>query len=83
MKTKYGYMACPDCSQRVTVKANANNTLSFTCDECDAAGYCKAGAGNRAAWEKKITKITPAEPPAPKPGEKKPEGEKKSGGMWE
>lgn len=66
MKTKYGHMACPDCGERVTVKANEHGTLSYTCDECDSASYCKKGAGNRAHWEKRITRA-PGAAPAPKP----------------
>lgn len=69
MKKKYGHMACPDCAARVVVKVNEHGTLSYTCDECDSAAYCKQGAGNRAAWEKKIAK---AGDPPPK-GEKKDE----------
>lgn len=77
MKTKYGKMSCPDCGAPVTVKVNEHDTISFNCDECDANAYCRKGAGNRASWDKRITR---APAPAPKPEDKKPAagGEKKS-----
>jgi predicted RNA-binding Zn-ribbon protein involved in translation (DUF1610 family) len=68
MKTKYGHMACPDCGATVVVKQNEHGTLSYNCNECDANAYCRKGAGNRAAWDNRITRT--AAPEKPKPGEK-------------
>jgi hypothetical protein len=67
-KRKYGHMACPDCGERVVVKINDNETLSYGCDECDSNGYCKKGEGRYPSWLKKITALAapaPAEPPPP------------------
>lgn len=60
MKKKYGYMACRDCGERVVVKINERETLSYTCDECGDSGYCQKDQTNRAHWEKRITGATPA-----------------------
>lgn len=70
MKTKYGYMSCPDCAadgvtSRVLVRVNEHQTLSFRCDECDASPYAKLGDARRAIWDKKIEHIAPAANPAP------------------
>ena len=66
MKTKYGYMACPDCATRVVVKINEHQTLSYRCDECDGYGYAKKGEGRYSKWDARITEKTtaPAAPPA-------------------
>jgi hypothetical protein len=61
-------MPCPDCSKRVVVKVNENETLTFTCPECDSTAYVKKGAGNYAAWISKIEKVAaPAPAPSPTP----------------
>lgn len=68
MKTKVGHMACVDCGHQVAVKENENGTLSFSCDECDAAMYAKKSATNNAIWRKRMTPIAtaaPAKPAAP------------------
>lgn len=68
MKTKFGYMTCPDCKERVAVKINdQNETLSYLCTECDSNGYCKKGEGRYDAWLQRITR-TAAPAPQPKPG---------------
>lgn len=71
-KKKHGHMPCPDCGEKVVVKINPESkTLSYSCDECDGTGYCKAGEGRYAIWTKKIVLIAPpggAHPPAPVPG---------------
>lgn len=83
MKTKYGYMNCPDChsdgkASRVLVRVNEHETLSFRCDECDAAPYAKKGDARRDMWERKIERLAPATPatpaadPVPVPKEKPP-----------
>ena len=60
MKTKFGHMACPDCSSQVVVKISDTETLSYRCDECDGNGYCKKGEGRYATWQGKITRAAPA-----------------------
>ena len=66
MKTKFGHMACPDCTARVVVKVSPTETLSYRCDECDGNGYSKKGEGRYSTWMQKITRV---DAPAP---EKKP-----------
>jgi len=48
-------MACETCGNVVTVKENENNTLSYRCDECDAAPYAKLGTLQHVHWVKKIS----------------------------
>ena len=72
MKTKFGHMACPDCGNRVVVKMNEHETLSYGCDECDGIGYSKKGEGRYAKWLSKITRTgksagDPPQAPAPAP----------------
>jgi hypothetical protein len=89
MKTKFGYMACPDCQARVVVKINeANGTLSYGCDECDGNGYCKKDAGRYPGWLKRITPVKPAPAAQPKSAkhehqESKPAAPGSSGGIGE
>jgi hypothetical protein len=82
-KSKYGHMVCHDCPEKVVVKVNEHGTLSYTCEECDAASYCKQGAGNRSAWEGRITKVA-GSAPAPKPDDKKTDDKKpaEKKGIW-
>jgi hypothetical protein len=61
-KTKYGYMKCPDCPERVVVKVNDNGTLSYGCDECESTAYARKGTPVYAAWDARITD-KPAAPP--------------------
>lgn len=76
-RTKFGHMACPDCSHQVVVRANERETLSYHCDECDSQGYARKDNGNYAAWLGRIKRApgaapdAPLKPPAEKPGEKK------------
>ena len=68
MKTKFGYMACPDCGERCVVKQNEHETLAYRCDECDGNGYARKGEGRYPTWLKKITRTAaPAAAPAVKP----------------
>lgn len=61
MKNKFGYMPCETCGERVMVKVNEKNTLSYGCDECDAAPYAKEGSGQHAHWVKKCAvEVKPA-----------------------
>lgn len=53
-KINKGKMACETCGNLVTVKENENNTLSYRCDECDAAPYAKLGTLQHVHWTKKI-----------------------------
>lgn len=56
-KVNIGKMACEThgCGNTVTVKENENKTLSYRCDECDAAPYAKEGTGQHKAWRSKLT----------------------------
>lgn len=67
-KSKFGYMACPDCGERVVVKVNERETLSYSCAECDGDGYRKKGQAAYAHWLKKITPAAPPPADPPKPG---------------
>jgi len=76
-KTNYGRMDCPDCGERVRVKVNERETLSYSCDECDSDGYRRKGTAAYAAWLKKITRdqappAPAAKEPAPAPAKKEP-----------
>lgn len=65
-KTNIGKMPCETCGNQVTVKANENGTLSYRCDECDAAPYAKFGTGQNEKWLKNLTervKIDAHKPP--------------------
>lgn len=76
MKTKFGYMQCPDCGERVVVKQNENETLAYRCDECDGNGYTRKGEGRYQSWIKKITRTAPVKPeakPEAKPAPGKPD----------
>jgi len=70
MKQKKGRMPCETCSNDVVVKVNELDTLSYRCDECDAAPYARKGTGQHAAWLRKMgvgAENTPAaEKPQPK-----------------
>lgn len=79
VKTKFGHMSCESCGDRVVVKINEQETLSYSCDECEGMGYARKGNLQRDLWLKKIERIAappapapaaspkPATPPAPKP----------------
>lgn len=66
-KINKGKMACETCGNVVTVKENENNTLSYRCDECDAAPYAKLGTLQHVHWTKKIgaNAAAPTEPQKP------------------
>ena len=75
MKTKFGHMPCRDCGVQVVVRANENETLSYSCDECGDAGYCRKGQENYATWLGRITRVAaPAKKPAADPLQKKAAG---------
>lgn len=63
-KRKFGHMTCPepDCGNRVVVKVNDRETLSYSCQECDAHDYCKRGESRYGGWLKRITKVSAPEP---------------------
>jgi hypothetical protein len=52
IKKKHGKMACETCCEPVTVKINERETLSYNCQECDAAPYAKKGTGQHAVKPK-------------------------------
>lgn len=56
MKIKVGRMVCETkgCGNEVVVKRNENGTLSYRCDECDAAPYARAGTGQHKAWSESL-----------------------------
>ena len=64
VKKKVGRMACETCGDTVTVKANERGTLSYSCQECDAAPYARAGTIQHGIWSRKMTGTTPETPPA-------------------
>lgn len=53
-KTKVGKMACESCGEPVIVKQNELETLSYRCDECDAAPYARVGTGQHKRWLEKV-----------------------------
>lgn len=83
VKKKHGKMNCETCGEPVTVKANERGTLSYNCQECDAAPYAKVGTGQHAAWVKKCAANAPepAPAPAPAPVEKQPKPAKQEAGL--
>ena len=62
MRTKFGHMQCRDCGKFVVVRANENETLSYSCDECGDAGYCKKGQDNYSTWLGRITRVAAPAP---------------------
>ncbi len=57
------------CGNEVVVKRNENGTLSYRCDECDAAPYARVGTGQYQAWSDELkleteTKQQPENKPA-------------------
>jgi DNA-directed RNA polymerase subunit M/transcription elongation factor TFIIS len=60
-KINIGKMACETCGNQVTVKQNENATLSYRCDECDAAPYAKTGTLQNLKWRERLTALTKAE----------------------
>lgn len=56
-KINIGKMVCETCSNAVTVKQNEHGTLSYRCDECDAAPYAKTGTLQNEHWRGKLTKL--------------------------
>jgi predicted RNA-binding Zn-ribbon protein involved in translation (DUF1610 family) len=65
LRKKYGYMKCPDCGARVTVKINDLETLVYACDDCDGTGYSRKGEGRYAGWLAKIERCALPPPPVP------------------
>lgn len=61
-KVNIGKMPCETCTNHVTVKQNENDTLSYRCDECDAAPYAKLGTIQHSLWRKKLTPLAKNEP---------------------
>jgi hypothetical protein len=57
-KVNLGKMPCETCGNTVTVKQNELGTLSYRCDECDAAPYAKAGTLQNQHWRTKLTSLT-------------------------
>lgn len=53
-KINIGKMPCETCGNQVTVKQNENATLSYRCDECDAAPYAKTGTLQNLKWREKL-----------------------------
>lgn len=89
-KQKFGYMKCRECGERVVVKRNENDTLSYRCDECDAVAYAKKTDAFHHRWMAAIEKVAaPAPSPAPAskgnpPPAPAPKPEKKKAGLpWE
>lgn len=56
-KINIGKMSCETCSNAVTVKQNENGTLSYRCDECDAAPYAKTGTQQNELWRMKLKSL--------------------------
>ena len=56
-KINIGKMSCETCSNAVTVKQNENGTLSYRCDECDAAPYAKTGTQQNELWRVKLSPL--------------------------
>jgi hypothetical protein len=54
-KINIGKMPCETCGNQVTVKQNEHGTLSYRCDECDAAPYSKTGTLQNERWREKVT----------------------------
>lgn len=57
-KVNIGKMPCETCGNAVTVKQNENGTLSYRCDECDAAPYAKTGTLQNEVWRGKMTGLS-------------------------
>lgn len=72
IKTKKGRMHCETCGTPVTVKVNDKDTLSYRCDECDAAPYARAGTGQHSNWLSKMEVFTDGGQKQTKQAEKKP-----------
>lgn len=71
MKQKIGNMPCETCGNKVVVKENELGTLSYRCDECDAAPYAKKGTGQHKTWLSKMTRSAESQPAEPeKPARK-------------
>ena len=60
-KTKLGKMPCESCGEPVTVRENERGTLSYRCEECDAAPYARTGTGQHGRW---LAKLQENEKPA-------------------
>lgn len=58
-KVNIGKMKCETrgCDNTVTIKQNENGTLSYRCDECDAAPYARVGTGQHMLWMDQIVPI--------------------------
>lgn len=56
-KINIGKMPCETCGNQVTVKQNENATLSYRCDECDAAPYAKTGTLQNIKWREKLAPL--------------------------
>jgi hypothetical protein len=58
-KVNIGKMNCENrrCDNVVTVKQNENGTLSYRCDECDAAPYARVGTGLHLSWMEQLTPL--------------------------
>ncbi len=57
-KTKLGKMPCESCGEIVVVRKNERGTLSYRCDECDAAPYARTDTGLHKIWMGKLQPIT-------------------------
>lgn len=55
-KLNIGKMDCETrgCDNVVTVKQNEHGTLSYRCDECDAAPYARTGTRQNELWRSNL-----------------------------
>lgn len=90
-KTKVGKMKCESCGEPVTVRTNERETLSYRCEECDAAPYARPGTGLHGIWMGKITldkspsaapAKTPDPQPTPPPPPEKSDSNSDNGNLW-
>ena len=63
-KINIGKMSCETCANAVTVKQNENGTLSYRCDECDAAPYAKTGTQQNELWRVKLSPLIAKDAPS-------------------
>lgn len=73
-KINIGKMACETCSNDVTVKQNENGTLSYRCDECDAAPYAKTGTLQNEHWRGKLRSLVKTDAHSQPPADLKTDG---------
>lgn len=76
-KTNIGTMPCSECGKEVVVKANENDTLSYSCAWCDDGNYAKSGTGKHLGWKNRLKPLDAA--PSAKPEKHTATGSKSSG----